>query len=85
MDDQQLQHLRVQLGKRIQLLRESKGWSQDVFAHLVGMGRAYPHRIEKGKVDVQFTTLARMAHIFGLSLAELVTGIEFLNPLVESE
>ncbi|MBZ9752667.1 helix-turn-helix transcriptional regulator [Deinococcus sp. HMF7604] len=61
------------VGQRIRQLREQQGWSQDTLAHLTGMHRAYPHRIETGQVDVRISTLAKLAEVFGLSLPDLLT------------
>lgn len=60
------------LGQCIKQLREERGWSQDTFAHLAGLNRAYPHRLETAKVDMRLTTLMKVARVFGLSPAELL-------------
>lgn len=60
------------LGERIKQLREQRGWSQDTFAHLAGLNRAYPHRLETAKVDMRFTTLLKIARVFGLSPTEFL-------------
>lgn len=63
------------LGTRIRALREEKGWSQDTFAHLTGLNRSYPHKIEIGAVDVRFSTLLRMAQALGITVCELVQDV----------
>lgn len=72
LDGEQLQDELDKLGQRIKRLREERGWSQDTFAHMVGMNRAYPNKIEKAKIDVRYTTLVRMAHVFDLPLSDLL-------------
>ena len=67
-----LPDIQRKLGERIRQLRLDRGWSQDTFAHLVGLNRAYPNKIEKAKIDLRFSTLARMARVFEISVAELV-------------
>ncbi|OLV16331.1 hypothetical protein BOO71_0012124 [Deinococcus marmoris] len=37
------------------------------------MNRAYPNKIEKAKIDVRYTTLVRIAHVFGMTVGELLT------------
>lgn len=61
-----------QLGARVRALREARGWSQDTFAHLAGLHRAYPHRIEAAKVDVRYSTLVRLARVLEVTVADLV-------------
>lgn len=72
LDAELLEH-RKRLGERIRQLREARGWSQDTFAHLAGLNRAYPHKIETGKVDIRYSTLLRVAHVLGLNVADVVT------------
>lgn len=59
----------------VRQLREAREWSQDTLAHLSGLHRAYPHKIETGQVDPRLSTLARPADVFGIGLAELLGGI----------
>ncbi|MFB9995157.1 helix-turn-helix domain-containing protein [Deinococcus oregonensis] len=67
-----MREAQIMLGERIKQLREGRGWSQDTFAHLAGLNRAYPHRLETAKVDMRFTTLLKIARVFGLSPTELL-------------
>lgn len=60
------------LGLRIRTLRQERGWSQDTFAHLAGLNRSYPHKVESGSVDVRFSTLLRIAQVLELTVAELL-------------
>lgn len=75
LEDAQLQEHLVRLGQRIKELREAKGWSQDTFAQMVGMNRAYPNKIENAKVDVRYTTLLRIAHALGVQVSSLLDDI----------
>lgn len=59
------------LGLRIPHLRESRGWSQDEFAHRCGLHRTYVGGIERGERNVALLNLHRIASALGLSLAEL--------------
>lgn len=81
-DDAQVKFLQQQLGLKILQLRETRGWSQDTLAHLVGMGRSYPYRVESGQVDMRLSTLARLAHAFSLPITELLTLGEVEQPTV---
>lgn len=63
---------RRRLGERIRELRQSRGWNQDTLAHLTGMHRAYPYRVENGLIDLRLSTLLRLAQVFEISLQQLV-------------
>lgn len=70
--DAELLEDRRRLGARIRRLREARGWSQDVFAHLTALNRSYPHKIETAQVDVRYSTLVRIARALGMTVAEVV-------------
>ena len=72
IEEAYLLELQQKLGERIKQLRHARGWSQDTFAHLVGLNRAYPNKIEKAKIDLRFSTIARIAKIFEIPVDELV-------------
>lgn len=72
--DDELHAAQRRLGERVRALREARGWSQDTFAHLAGLNRAYPHRIETAKVDVRFTTLVKIARVLEVPVSDLVGG-----------
>lgn len=76
LEDAELLQAQRQLGERIRRLREGRGWSQDTFAHLAGLNRAYPHRIETAKVDIRFTTLVKIARVLDVPVGELMSGSE---------
>ena len=59
------------LADRIKTLRKEKtSFSQEAFALYIGMDR-----VENGKMDIRFSTLARVCKGFGIELSELVEGI----------
>lgn len=68
-EDEQFQQ---RLGQRIRYLREKKGWTQDTLAHLAGLHRAYPYRIENGLVDLRVSTLRKLSTVFEIPLRELI-------------
>lgn len=72
-EDAQIATAQQRLGHRVRQLREQRNWSQDTFAHLSGLNRAYPHKIETAKVDVRFSTLVKIARAFEIAVADLVT------------
>jgi transcriptional regulator with XRE-family HTH domain len=66
----------VQLGKRVRRLREERGWSQEDFAHKGGLGRSFAGAIERGEKDVRLSTLTKLAGVLGVSLSQLLKGID---------
>jgi len=65
----------AQLGERVRRLREQRGWSQEGFAHEVGLGRSFAGAIERGEKDVRLSTLTKLARALGVSLSQLLKGI----------
>jgi transcriptional regulator with XRE-family HTH domain len=66
----------LQLGERVRRLREARGWSQERFAHEGGLGRSFAGAIERGEKDVRLSTLLKVARTLGVSLAQLLKGID---------
>ena len=64
------------LGGRIRELRVQRGWSQEEFADVAGVHRTYVGHLERGEKNVSFSSLVRVAETFGITLAELLTGVE---------
>lgn len=67
--------LQMKLGLRIKDLRIRHHFSQEQFAHLIGMDRSYFASIEVGRRNVTLRNLARIAHGFGMTPAELLEGV----------
>ncbi|MFL6389956.1 MAG: helix-turn-helix domain-containing protein [Terriglobales bacterium] len=65
-----------QLGERVRQLREQRGWSQEGFAHEGGLGRSFAGAIERGEKDVRLSTLTKLARALGVSLSQLLKGID---------
>ena len=66
----------LQLGERVRQLREARGWSQEGFAHEGGLGRSFAGAIERGEKDVRLSTLTKLARALGVSLSQLLKGID---------
>jgi transcriptional regulator with XRE-family HTH domain len=66
----------LQLGERVRQLREARGWSQEGFAHEGGLGRSFAGAIERGEKDVRLSTLLKVARTLGVSLSQLLKGID---------
>lgn len=64
------------LGKRVHELRAAKKWSQEEFAHVSGLHRTYIGQIERGEKNISFENLSKVAGVLGVTLSELLSGLE---------
>ena len=53
-----------------------RGWSQEGFAHEGGLGRSFAGAIERGEKDIRLSTLTKLARALGVSLSQLLKGID---------
>lgn len=77
--------LQMKLGVRIKKLRARYNFSQEQFAHRIGMDRSYFASIEVGKRNVTLRNLAKIAHGFRITPSELLDSVvaseEYLDEL----
>ncbi len=66
----------ITLGQKIRTLREGLELSQEVFADKCGFDRTYISMIERGKRNISFSNLERVATGLGVSVSNLTEGIE---------
>ena len=64
--------VKQQLGKRIRLLRNDRGWSQEVLAELAGLHRNYIGHVERVEVNAGLVNLEKIAQAFEISVHELL-------------
>ena len=64
------------LGRRMRELRKEKGWSQEEFSANAHIHRTFAGSLERGEKNVSLNALVLIAQCFGITLAELLTGIE---------
>lgn len=65
--------LQIQVGKRIQKLREIKGISQQDLAAKCNFEKSNMSRLEAGRVNPSLSTLVKVANALEITLAELFT------------
>jgi transcriptional regulator with XRE-family HTH domain len=70
------------LGKRVHELRAAKEWSQEQFAHVSGLHRTYIGQIERDEKNISIENLSKIAGVLGVTLSELLSGLEAGDPLV---
>ncbi len=66
----------MQIGSSIQLQRIKKGLTQPRLAALSGIAQANLSNIEKGKRDLNLTTLKKISYALGVPAWELVRSVE---------
>lgn len=71
-----MQRILLALGKRIKELRAKQGFSQEAFADHCGLHRTAMSLIERGKRVPNLRTLVTISSGFGITLSELVRGVD---------
>lgn len=61
------------LGKRIKTLREESGLTQEKFAEKCGFDRTYISLIERGKRNLSYTNLLKVAEGLEISISDLLS------------
>jgi transcriptional regulator with XRE-family HTH domain len=69
-------NLAQSVGQAMKRHRTAMGLSQDLFADRIQMHRAYYSAIERGEKNVTLPTLRRVAVGLGLTMSDLLRGID---------
>jgi transcriptional regulator with XRE-family HTH domain len=69
----------VKLGEQIRHLRSSKGYSQEDFAHEVGIDRSYMGGVERGERNIATLNLIRIAKALKVEVGDLFPPISKLK------
>lgn len=69
----------IKLGKRIRELRKEKGFSQEGFAHEVGLDRTYMGSVERGERNIAAINLIRIAKTLKIEVGILFPVIKNLS------
>jgi transcriptional regulator with XRE-family HTH domain len=67
----------IWLGRRIRFLRSKRGWTQQQFADMTGIGRVHVSELENGKREAGLRMLERIAKTFEKSISELIKGRDY--------
>jgi transcriptional regulator with XRE-family HTH domain len=65
----------VRLGRRIRLLRSKRGWTQQQFADMTGIGRVHVSELENGKREAGLRMLEKLAGTFEIGVSDLLKGV----------
>lgn len=68
-------NINLQFGEILRKLREGRHMTQEEFAGLCGISRAYYGRIERGEHSATFELCQRISEATGLSFSELFADI----------
>jgi transcriptional regulator with XRE-family HTH domain len=71
-----MQRILSALAKRMKELRKKRGYSQEAFADHAGLHRVAVGWIEQGKRVPSLKTLVKISQGFGISVSELLKGID---------
>ncbi|HBI42089.1 MAG TPA: transcriptional regulator [Planctomycetales bacterium] len=66
--------VKVLFGTRVRQLRKARGWSQENFAHEVGLDRSYMGGVERGERNVSLENICLIARALVVPPAELFKG-----------
>lgn len=66
----------VKLGRRVRLLRDSKGYSQEFLANHANINRINLSRIENGKAEPSLKTLHSIALALDMTLSQLLDTVD---------
>ena len=77
--------LQEALGARLRSVRTARGWTQERLADAVGVRTASISRFENGLVGFSLTTLAQVAEVLRVPIAELVDIDRPIAPFPEGD
>ena len=63
-------------GQRVRQLRKLRDWSQEEFAHQVGLDRSYMGGVERGERNISLENICLIAKALAVSPSELFEGWE---------
>lgn len=64
--------IRARLSVNMRKLRQSKGWSQEEFAHEAGLHRTYVSDLERGARNPTITVVEKLAVALGVRVGALL-------------
>lgn len=64
--------IRERLSRNMRRLRQSKGWSQEEFAHQAGLHRTYVSDLERGARNPTISVVDKLAVALGVPVGDLL-------------
>lgn len=62
----------MKIHEKIRFIRQSKGFTQEYVAEQLGLSVNGYSNIERGETDIQFSRLEKIAHIFGVTINDII-------------
>lgn len=72
---QQKKEINIEIGSRVQEIREKRGLTQECFAELLDVGVQHVSKMERGVTGMSLTTLKNICQILNISADYLLMGI----------
>lgn len=72
---QQKKEINIEIGRRVQEVREKRGLTQEKFAELLEVGVQHVSKMERGVTGMSLTTLKNICEILNVSADYLLLGI----------
>lgn len=69
------ENINIQFGNILRKHRETRGYTQEDFAHLCSISRAYYGRLERGEHSITLETCKKIADFLGITLEELFSDL----------
>jgi transcriptional regulator with XRE-family HTH domain len=66
----------VEFGRRLRVLREERGWTQQQLADLTGIGRVHVSELENGRREPGLRVLAMISKSLDISVSQLLEGLK---------
>jgi transcriptional regulator with XRE-family HTH domain len=67
-----MEDIRQRLARNLRLLRQAKGFSQEVFADEAGLHRSYISDLERGVRNPSLIAIDKLAHALGVPAGRLL-------------
>jgi transcriptional regulator with XRE-family HTH domain len=64
--------VKLEFGRQLRRLRQSRGWSQEHLAGVVGLDRSYVGSVERGERNVSIENISRFSQALQVPLSELM-------------
>jgi transcriptional regulator with XRE-family HTH domain len=71
-----MQDLQKRFGERVRKLRIKKHLSQDEFADISGLHRAYIGTVERGETNITLRNMFILAKALDVKMSELIRGVD---------
>ena len=67
-------NVRVLFGRKLRLVRQERGYSQEQLADRAGLDRTYVSSCERGKRNISLENIWRLARALGVDPSELISN-----------